>query len=183
MKCWWGLLLCSQLSWSQYTERFEQETLPLGWTTHVEGAGSWEFGTNLPPFYADPVFVSGAAVFDDAIWGSDARSSTAYLTSPEFVNTNLTNLRLTFAYYLNTYGDWGTLYVQLRLNEESWKTIFVFDSDQVTMHTVEYVQAVKALTKVQVRFVFSDNGGWSWGAAIDDFRLDFFTSALLKNVR
>lgn len=158
--------------WAQYAEDFELEQLPSGWTTHVIGTGSWEFGNNIPPFFDDPIFDSGAAVFDDGVWGGDARPVIAYLTSPVYTHPNQCKVRVAFDYYLNTYGEWGTLMVQIYLVGK-WVTRFVANWDQTTMEQFWFEASVSAASPVQVRFVFLDNGGWSWGTAIDNFTLDF----------
>ena len=172
MKKAWFLGLLSQVVWGQYVQDFESESTPVGWSTYVEGVGSWEFGNNVPPFYLDPIFASGVALFDDGIWGGQARAATAYLLSPVFVNAQDERVNLAFDYYLNTYGEWGTLRVDLNFGS-GWVTYFVANDDQVTMRTVWIDAPVKAGMAVQVRFVFTDNGGWSWGTAIDNFRLHF----------
>lgn len=162
------LFTVSALSAQIQIQDFEGSTIPDGWSQQNSGPGNWTFGSNVPPFNDN--FPTNAAIFNDDILGNSAGFSVASLLSPTIDLTSFTGVTLSYKYYLNEFSGNGTLAVSV-YNGTTWVTLHTYTTDatvltQATHDVTQYLNA-----NFQVKFTFDDEGGWSWGAAIDDFML------------
>ena len=171
------LLFLSALSFIAVTaqaqiqsEDFEANTMPAGWTSEISGAGDWTFGSNIPPFAGNPTFASNAAIFNDDELGGEAEPSIASLLSPPIDVTSYATLNLSFDYYMNEISEEGLLNVEV-YDGTAWQQLLNVTTDVINMTNVSFDVTAYKNAAFQVKFTFDDEGGWSWGTAIDNFLL------------
>ncbi len=152
------------------SQDFEANSMPTGWTSEISGAGEWTFGSNIPPFAGNPTFASNAAIFNDDELGGEAEPSIASLLSPPIDVTSYAVLNLSFDYYMNEISEQGLLNVEV-FDGTVWQQILSVTTDATVMTPASFDVAAYKNTAFQVKFTFNDEGGWSWGTAIDNFLL------------
>lgn len=161
-----------------YTQDFEDSTAPDEWTAEVDGPGSWEFGGDTTPGgvveenEVDP-FDSNAAIYDDDANGSGADPSVATLSSPVFTGLS-GEVMMSFEYACNFYpmDAGGTFYVELFDGADWVEVLSATSMVQPTVFELDVSEYAEGNDDFQVRFVFDDEGNWSWGAGVNYFYLD-----------
>ena len=151
-------------------EEFEDSSAPAGWTTEVLiGAADWEFGSGDMP--TGPDFSSNAAIFDDDAAGS-GNVNAARLISPVYNLTGVAIADLSFDYAHQEFVGDGSLQVEV-FDGSAWQEVLYVDVDLAEILTANIDVLPYANANFQVRFNYDDEGGWSWGAGIDNFNLTY----------
>ncbi|QAA83177.1 HYR domain-containing protein [Aequorivita sp. H23M31] len=152
------------------TEDFEAATVPAGWTaTILSGNANWGFGSGDMP--TGPDFPTNAAIFNDDAAGSGEANS-AQLLSPSYNLTGATSAEISFDYANQTYQNDGKLIVEV-YDGSTWQEVFMFDGISGPTNTGPLDMTAYINPNFQVRFIYDDEGGWSWGAGVDNFLLEY----------
>ncbi len=152
------------------SEDFEATTVPAGWTaTILSGNANWGFGSGDMP--TGPDFPTNAAIFNDDAAGSGEANS-AQLQSPSYDLTGATSAEISFDYANQTYLDDGKLIVDV-FDGSAWQEVFIFDGIAGPTNTGAIDVTAYINPNFQVRFIYDDEGGWSWGAGVDNFLLEY----------
>ncbi|MGJ8667633.1 MAG: HYR domain-containing protein [Patiriisocius sp.] len=152
------------------TEDFEGATVPTGWSTNVLiGAADWQFGSGVTPSATLNDFPTNAAVFDDDAAGQN-NVNASELLSPVYDIATATLAELSFEYAHNFFGS-GFLRVEV-WDGTAWQEVLFVDTLVQPTSTGALDMLPFANDAFQVRFTYDDDGGWSWGAAVDNFLLD-----------
>ncbi len=153
------------------TEDFEAATIPAGWSTEIiTGAQDWTFGSGVMPGGDD--FPTNAAIFDDDAAGS-GQVNMARLLSPVYDITGATTAQLSFDYSVQDFVGEGNFEVEV-YDGAAWQQIlFIDDTDVAPVNSGVIDVAAFANAAFQVRFTYDDEGGWAWGAGIDNFNLSY----------
>ncbi|WP_165805936.1 HYR domain-containing protein [Marixanthomonas spongiae] len=151
-------------------EEFEAATIPAGWTTVLEsGSQDWTFGSGDMPGGAD--FPTNAAIFDDDAAGSGA-VNLVRLLSPVYDISGAVSADLDFDYSLQDFVGDGELSVEV-WDGAAWQEIlFVTEDTDPTAFGLTDMMPY-ANPDFQVRFTYDDNGGYAWGAGVDNFALNY----------
>ncbi|MRT17997.1 HYR domain-containing protein, partial [Vitellibacter sp. q18] len=158
------------------SEDFEGSSLPSGWTTVIEsGSQDWTFGSGDMPTGGD--FPTNAAIFDDDAAGSGPANS-ARLISPAYDLTGASNVQLSFDYALQDFIGSGTFEAEVWDGAAWQQVLFVDDQDVNPTNTGDIDVSAYANPAFQVRFTYDDeDGGWNWGAGVDNFLLSYEASS------
>jgi len=143
-----------------------------GWTI-VDGDGNpanWEFGSVIPSACVD----GGATgswfwIDDDAAGGSAPPSTDNEIISPVFDASASVGTTVNFnGDFQDMAGD-GELTVYA-FDGSMWHSIGVFTDDVGGFDAVAALDAsvIDGVSNAQIKFHYSDDGGWAWGALIDD---------------
>jgi hypothetical protein len=152
------------------TEDFEGNTIPSGWTTQIDaGSQDWTFGSGDMPSGGD--FATNAAIFDDDAAGS-GEVNLATLISPVYDITGSATASISFDYALQEFAGDGTLTVEV-FDGAAWQQILFVDVDTDPTNTGAIDMLPYLNANFQVRFTYDDEGGWAWGAGIDNFTLNY----------
>ncbi len=152
------------------TEEFEASTVPAGWTTEImAGNSDWIFGSGDMP--TGPDFTTNAAIFNDDAAGSGS-TNVARLTTPVYDLTGAVSAEISFDYANQTYLDDGKLTAEV-FDGTAWQEVFMFDGITGPVNTGALDISAYANPNLQVRFIYDDEGGWSWGAGVDNFVLNY----------
>ncbi|WP_031427351.1 T9SS-dependent choice-of-anchor J family protein [Flavimarina sp. Hel_I_48] len=147
---------------------FNDGQFPSGWSTIVNsGPCDWDTFTNDPPRGLN--FSSTALIFNDEACGNNNSPSRVSLLTPVYNVANTTPLLLTVEI-----GLWGedqgeTLRIEV-YDGTSWVVIKTFN-DNWNPYLYQADVTGYANTAFRVRFVYNDNGRWSYYAGIDNFSL------------
>jgi len=161
-----------------FAEDFDDTTIPDGWSTEVLiGSADWEFGSNMP---IGPQFSSGAAIFNDDAAGS-GNVNASRLISPVYNITGAAVAELSFDYANQEFVGDGTLQVEV-FDGSAWQEVLFVDIDLDPIQTANIDLLPYANSNLQVRFNYDDEGGWSWGAGIDNFQLSYFAPSSVVQV-
>ena len=158
------------------SEDFEGATIPTGWTTVIEsGSQDWTFGSGDMPTGVD--FPTNAAIFDDDAAGSGT-ANMARLLSPVYDLTGASNVQLSFDYALQDFIGFGTFEVEV-WDGAAWQQIlFVNDVDVNPVNSGDIDVSAYVNAAFQVRYTYDDeDGGWNWGAGVDNFLLTYEAAA------
>ncbi|MCB0454870.1 MAG: HYR domain-containing protein, partial [Aequorivita sp.] len=158
------------------SEDFEGATIPTGWTTVIEsGSQDWTFGSGDMPTGGD--FPTNAAIFDDDAAGTGP-ANMARLLSPVYDLSSGSNVQLSFDYALQDFIGFGTFEAEV-WDGSAWQQIlFVDDMDVNPTNTGDIDVSAYANAAFQVRFTYDDeDGGWNWGAGVDNFLLSYEASS------
>mgnify|MGYP001627753285 FL=1 len=158
------------------SEDFNGASIPTGWTTVIEsGSQDWTFGSGDMPIGGD--FATNAAIFDDDAAGSGT-ANMARLISPVYDLSGASNVQLSFDYALQDFAGSGVLYAEV-WDGAAWQQVFIIDDvdvDPVNTGDIDVSAYVNAT--FQVRFTYDDeDGGWNWGAGVDNFMLSYEATA------
>ena len=158
------------------SEDFEGSSIPSGWTTVIEsGSQDWTFGSGDMPTGGD--FPTNAAIFDDDAAGSGPANS-ARLISPAYDLTGASNVQLSFDYALQDFIGSGTFEAEVWDGAAWQQVLFVDDQDVNPTNTGDIDVSAYANPAFQVRFTYDDeDGGWNWGAGVDNFLLSYEASS------
>jgi hypothetical protein len=167
-----------------FEEDFE---LGLGDWTVVSNTGQavWHVANEaFPNLSASPwgpgplVFDSNIALIDDDADGPGTDSST--LISPIINLAGGSNLTLSFDYFNVIFELQPTLAVEV-FDGSSWVEVLFVVGDAANTATTDpnemFLSEVIDITpyanaSFQVRFIYDDDGGWQFGAAVDNFVID-----------
>ena len=174
-------------------ESFDTDlSLPSGWTNESTGTSQtelWTFTDNqdfLWLFTADNNYMAdyaggsgNNALFDSNAYGA-AEISDASLTSPVFDCSNLTEIKLSFGYFVtvSAAGYNGSAFVEV-YDGSSWVTAAEFSETTLTPDgngyywdygeaLVDVSEQLVGVTNAQVRFRFSEITNQAWGMKIDN---------------
>ena len=151
-------------------EDFEANTIPNGWTTEVViGNTDWAFGSGDMP--TGPDFPTNAVIFDDDGAGN-GEVNFARLISPVFNLTGAAQANLSFDYAHQEFVGDGSLQVEV-FDGTLWQEVLYVDVDLAAIETANIDVLPYANASFQVRYNYDDEGGWSWGAGVDNFQLDY----------
>ena len=162
------------MSW---TEDFEGEEIPDGWTTMTNATGStagWivtDDGSSQYFSIPDHTFY---AVANDDMEGSGSDGSMDYLITPEQNFEGWDEIYLTFQSFYN--GDYShEAYVELSTDGgDTWEEVYQLDPNgswtEVMVDLSEY--ATSEYSSVWIGFHSDDAGGWASGWAVDDVQLE-----------
>jgi len=152
------------------TVDFEGSSIPSGWTTQINaGSQDWTFGSGDMPIGTD--FASNAAIFDDDAAGS-GEVNNATLISPVYDISAASTASLSFDYAMQEFAGDGTLTVEV-YDGAAWQQILFVDVDTNPVNTGAIDLAAYLNADFQVRFTYDDEGGWAWGAGVDNFELNY----------
>lgn len=151
-------------------EDFNGATIPTGWVSIIEtGDQDWGFGSGVMPTGGS--FASNAAIFnDDAAGSGTANKATLY--SPVYDISASSTAGISFDYALQEYLGDGILTVEV-FDGANWNEVFVVENNANPVNTGVIDVTPHLNNAFQVRFIYDDEGGWSWGAGIDNFKLDY----------
>jgi subtilisin-like proprotein convertase family protein len=153
-----------------FLEEFEGSSAPAGWTTEVlVGAADWEFGSGDMP--TGPDFPTNAAIFDDDAAGN-GNVNASRLISPVYNLTGVAIADLSFDYANQEFLGDGTLQVEV-FDGSAWQEVLFVEDDLADIQTANIDVLPYANANFQVRFNYDDEGGWSWGAGVDNFSLTY----------
>jgi hypothetical protein len=158
------------------SEDFEGASIPTGWSTVIEsGSQDWTFGSGDMPTGGD--FPTNAAIFDDDAAGSGT-ANMARLLSPVYDLTGASNVQLSFDYALQDFVGAGVLYADV-WDGAAWQQVFIIDDLDVNpVNTGNIDVSAFANAAFQVRYTYDDeDGGWNWGAGVDNFLLTYEATA------
>ena len=173
------LVACGICNAQVFSENFDGNGLPTGWTTNNPDT-SYNWGVGMQSGFAS--FPSGAAFFDDDAAGPNGINTNARLVSPVINLSGVTNPKLSFKYANQIYIDDTILKVEA-FNGTSWVQIFTHSGDAgdwtidlatLTYILTTYVDATDidlspyANANFQLRFVYDDVGDYSFGTVVDD---------------
>ncbi len=151
-------------------EDFNGSSIPSGWTTQINsGSQDWAFGSGVMPTGGN--FPTNAAIFDDDAAGSGTVNM-ATLISPVYNLSGSATASISFDYALQTYLDDGTLTVEV-YDGAAWQQVLFVDAITNPTNTGNIDVAAYINTNFQVRFIYDDEGGWSWGVGVDNFTLNY----------
>ena len=164
------VIACGVPNVSTHTEDFEGSTIPSGWTTDIEaGVQDWAFGSGDMPTGGD--FPTNAAIFDDDAAGS-GQVNRATLLSPSYDLSGALTASVSFDYALQEYLGSGTLSVEV-YDGAAWQQVLFADTNTNPTNTGSLDVSSYVNPDFQVRFTYDDEGGWGWGAGIDNFELTY----------
>ena len=150
-------------------EDFESNTIPNGWTSEINvGNTDWTFGSGDMPTGGD--FPTKAAIFDDDAAGS-GNVNKATLYSPTYNIVGSTTASISFDYAFQEFGG-GILTAEV-YDGSAWQEVFSVNSNTDPTNTGSIDVASYINSAFQVRFVYDDEGAWSWGAGVDNFTLNY----------
>lgn len=153
-----------------FLEDFEGTTIPDGWSTIIEtGVHDWSFGSGAMPTGGN--FPSRAAIFNDDAAGS-GEINKATLMSPVYDISLSNTASISFDYAFQDYLGDGILTVEV-FDGAAWQEILVIDTNTPPVNTGNLDVTAQLNANFQVRFIYDDEGGWSYGAGIDNFKLDY----------
>ena len=153
-----------------FLEEFEGSSAPAGWTTEVlVGTADWEFGSGDMP--TGPDFPTNAAIFDDDAAGN-GNVNASRLISPVYNLTGVAIADLSFDYANQEFLGDGTLQVEV-FDGSAWQEVLFVEDDLADIQTANIDVLPYANANFQVRFNYDDEGGWSWGAGVDNFNLTY----------
>lgn len=185
------MLLLGTISYSQttiFSENFDGGTLPADWVlnaTDNSGNHLWTFGSGaVPGNIAD--FTTNAAIFDDDIAGNTGDHNRAWIYHNAVDVSSFNQITLEYEYAINSSSnDDGTLSIGL-FDGSNWIIIRTYGLDTApTLDIVDIAAALAANPGVDaanlfIGFVYDDiDGGWAWGAGIDNVVLT--TSNVILN--
>ncbi|MEM0519697.1 subtilisin, partial [Aequorivita sp. MCCC 1A16923] len=149
---------------------FEDATIPTSWTTVVtSGSADWAFGSGDMPIGGD--FPTNAAIFDDDAAGS-GEVNLVSLLSPVYDISAAVTASISFDYALQEFAGDGTLTVEV-YDGAAWQQILFVDVDTDPTNSGALDMAAYMNADFQVRFTYDDEGGWAWGAGVDNFQIDY----------
>jgi len=149
---------------------FEGSSIPNGWTTQINaGSQDWTFGSGDMPTGTD--FPSNAAIFDDDAAGNGAVNN-ATLISPVYDLSGASTASLSFDYAMQEFLGDGTLTVEV-YDGAAWQEILFVDVSTNPTNTGAIDLAAYLNANFQVRYTYDDEGGWGWGAGVDNFELTY----------
>lgn len=155
-------------------EDFESNSIPDGWTTVIQtGSQNWTFGSGTMPTGGN--FTSKAAIFNDDAAGSGSVNK-ATLYSPVYDISASTTASISFDYAFQEYLGDGILTAEV-FDGSEWQQVLVVENNTSPTNTGDIDMAPYINPNFQVRFTYDDEGGWSWGAGIDNFKLDYEVTA------
>lgn len=173
------LVACGMCNAQVFSENFEGNDLPTGWTTNnPDTSYNWDVG--MQGGFAS--FPSGAAFFDDDNAGPNGINTNARLVSPVINLSGVTNPKLSFKYANQIYIDDTVLKVEA-FNGTSWVQVFTHSGEAgnwtIDLATLTYILTTYevatnidlspyANANFQLRFVYDDVGDYSFGVAVDD---------------
>lgn len=144
--------------------------LPAGWSvTANTGTCNWQAG-NLPG-WTGYVFSTPAIFFDDDACGSGAAPSNVSLTSAVYDLSASASASVTYDVAYRHLGG-SSLTIEV-FDGAAWQTIDSYTANQTVTTAGPFDVSAYANADFQVRFTFDDGGGWVWGAAIDNFLLEY----------
>jgi subtilisin-like proprotein convertase family protein len=149
---------------------FEASTIPAGWSTVVtSGSADWTFGSGDMPTGGD--FPTNAAIFDDDAAGS-GEVNLVSLLSPVYDISAAVTASISFDYALQEFAGDGTLTVEV-YDGAAWQQVLFVDVDTDPTNSGALDMAAYMNADFQVRFTYDDEGGWAWGAGVDNFQIDY----------
>ncbi|HBL78906.1 MAG TPA: subtilisin, partial [Aequorivita sp.] len=152
------------------TEDFEGASVPSGWSTQINaGSDDWAFGSGDMPIGDD--FPTNAAIFNDDAAGS-GQVNNVTLLSPVYDISGATTASLSFDYAMQEFAGDGTLTVEV-YDGAAWQQILFVDVDTNPINTGAIDMTAYMSADFQVRFTYDDEGGWAWGAGVDNFELSY----------
>ncbi len=170
-----ALLLLPVAGFSQiFLEDFENG-IPATWTQQITGPGQWEASDYPFDFYDLGTTI---AYFNDDALDTDDETPWAALISPVIDLTPYSGVTLSFDYFNMVHLDDTSLTVWV-YDGSNWELLlnavgdhfiefdFSFDLIPVQFDVTPYINP-----EFQIRFVYDDFGDWSWGAGIDNVRLE-----------
>ncbi|MDC8000167.1 T9SS type A sorting domain-containing protein [Aequorivita todarodis] len=120
-----------------------------------------------------PAFATNAAIFDDDAAGS-GQVNNATLISPVYDISGADSASLSFDYSLQEFAGDGTLTVEV-YDGAAWQQILFVDVDTPPTNSGNLDMLAYLNADFQVRFTYDDEGGWAWGAGVDNFTLSYET--------
>lgn len=176
------------ISFSQVylSEDFNAGTLPSGWTSEFTGAGGWEI-SNSPGTW--PIEAEGYyALFDDDANGNGS-IDTGTLTSPEIDLSSVSSIALSFDYLNVQYLTASSLTAEV-FDGSDWQQVFYTNQNEFAGTNPGFLSAGPldiseyANPNFKVRFKYDDAGDWSYGAAIDNVKVETLQSnnVALQNI-
>lgn len=157
-----------------FFEDFENG-IPATWTQEIDGPGQWE-ATDYPfDFYN---FDTNIAYFNDDILDEDTFTPWAELKTPAIDLTPYEAVTLSFDYFNMVLLD-DTEFTTWVWDGSNWQLLlqavgdhfieqdFTFELVPVQFDVTQYINP-----EFRVRFVYNDLGQWSFGAGIDNVRLE-----------
>jgi hypothetical protein len=177
------------ISFSQVylSENFNDGTMPDGWTSEFTGAGGWEI-TNSPGNWPIEGADGSYALFDDDANGNGS-VDTGILTSSAVDLSGISSVVLSFDYLNVQYQTASSLTVEV-YDGSAWQQVFYTNQNEYEGANPGFLSAGPidiasyANAAFKVRFKYNDAGDWSYGAAIDNVKVETLQSnnAALDNI-
>lgn len=156
------------------SEDFEGTSIPAGWVqTTLATDGGWKQGNNLSSgTFPIPAHTKMIATNDD---GCNCNKSNDFMQSPSFSLVGVTNPILKFDVFFveGTYQN-ATESLSLEISTDGGTTWTVM---QALAGAFDWRTEIIDLTNfagnadVKIGFRYNDGSGWTYGAAIDDFKI------------
>jgi len=156
------------------SENFNGGAMPDGWTSEYTGAHGWKIA-NSPtnwPIEGDGYF----ALFDDDANGNGS-VDTGILTSSVVDLSGVSDVVLSFDYLNVQYTTASSLTAEV-FDGTAWHQVFYVNEDAYTGTNPGFLSAgpfdvsAYANANFKVRFKYDDAGDWSYGAAVDNVRVE-----------
>ncbi len=147
--------------------------VPAGWSAVANtGPCNWQVG-QLP--WAAYQTGSQAMYFDDDACGIGAAPSNATVFSDVYNTAGATSLELSYDVAFRALGT-SSFTVEV-YDGANWQNVATYSTDTPTTSAGPFDLLAYANTDFQVRFTYDDGGSWAWGAAFDNFLLEYETPA------
>ncbi len=162
-----------------FFENFESGVLPSGWsvvdgdadgyTWYIATTGQDDLWGNEPPNAG-----SYYAYYSDDDAGSTNGTAEEYLISPSVYVGSPESLYLLYGWGFCRYES-EILYTQVRFHDGSmwgsWSTVASHDADGSGVDVINLTSYLPA-ESVQVQWLYDDQGGWGWAAAVDNVLIE-----------
>lgn len=155
------------------SENFNANTLPAGWERVIvsgDDSYNWYFGDSYVPTSPGYTFSTPAAIYNDDVNGPWELNNTARLIAPPVNTVPYTTLTLSFDYSNRQADGFGNIKAQV-FDGTAWQQVFFLNEDASVTASGAIDVTTYANEDFQVRFVYSDGGGYSAGAGIDNYLL------------
>ncbi len=170
-------IVCTNAGGLQIISEDFDSGLPSGWQAIINtGTCNWQNG-NLPATWLGGQFTfpTPAMFFNDDACGSGAAPSNATLLSDVYDTNGATSLELSYDVAYRHLG--GSSFTVEVFDGASWQNVATYTANTPVSTAGPFDLLAFANSNFQVRYTYDDGGGWQWGAAVDNFLLEFETPA------
>jgi hypothetical protein len=150
-------------------ENFDACVMPAGWTVTATDGGTADI-----TFNGGPTDVPGGGAFSPdfsgciAIINDDANNAIGVgcIVTPVIDLSTITSANLTFDWHNNDFAGQGDFVVEI-FDGTAWVQVFIEEEDN--FGTDQFID-LSTFTNAdfQIRFCYDDEGGFAWGAGIDN---------------
>src|SRR5690606_36373645 len=166
-------IVCNNAGGLQIISEDFESGVPAGWSAVTNtGNCDWQVG-DLP--WAGYQFGSNGMIFNDDACGSGAPASNATVFSDVYDTNGATSLNLTYDVAYRHLGS-SSFTVEV-FDGATWQNVATYNANTNTTTEGPFDLLAFANSDFQVRFTYDDGAGWNWGAAFDNFLLEYETPA------